>query len=144
MDENIKEKLRDAMESGKDAVGEMKEVIRNIAKEIGNKSHEEGKDVQNAAAELFTEIGTNLKNLGKSSAEYVQAAFSGALDGLKESAGSDNNHFKSFFNSLGHSVKSLGEAGYFVSKESFKSIKSFFDKKKSGMENEENEKKGSY
>ena len=141
MDENTKQKLKDAMESGKNAVGEMKEVIKNITKEVAEKSKIEGEDLQKSTTELFSEIGANLKNVGKSSAEFVQAAFSGVLEGVKESASADNNHFKSLFSSLGSVLKNLGAAGYFVSKESFNGVKSFFDKKKEEMKSKNDQTK---
>lgn len=129
MDEELKEKLKNAMESGKDAVGEMKEVIKGISREVGLKSQEEGKDVQKAASELLTEIGSNLKALGKNSIEYMQAVFSGVLEGLKESDEDGDSHLKGAFLSFGKAFRGLFDAGLFVSKESFKSFKLFVHEK---------------
>lgn len=124
MDDKLKAKLKEAMNSGVEAVDDMKLIIKNITKEIAVKSKDEGEDLHKTAQELYDEIVVNLKSLGKNSVEFMQACFSGLTEGMKESVKGERNLPLSIGNSLGNALKQLGEAGVYVSKESWNSIKS--------------------
>lgn len=133
MDEQLKKRLKEAMDCGKEAVGEMKKVIQNISKEMTEKATAEGEDPHKTASELFEEVTANLKELGKTSFEFTQAAFSGIIAGMKESIGNDKetNLFRSIAGSLGRGAKHLGNAATYVAKESVKGVKEYFQKKNS-------------
>lgn len=130
MDENLKTKLREAMESSKDAVEDMKLIIKNITKEIALQSKENGEDLQKTAQELFEEIAVNLKSLGKNSVDFLKAAFNGVMEGIKESVEGENNLAASLFGSLNRALQHLGEAGIYVAKESLKSLQTLIEQQK--------------
>lgn len=122
MDDKIKEKLEAAANSGKDAVENLKHVVKNITKDVVEKSKNNESDLKENSEQLLKELLMTLKSLGKDSIELIKAATSGVIEGVKESANKDNNFVGSFFSALGSSLKSLGEAGVYVTTESAKSL----------------------
>ena len=122
MDQKIKESLEKALDSGKDALENLKIITKNITKEVMEESKEEGKDLKETAGVLFKEILKALGELGKSSLEYVKAAGRGFKEGLKESSVDDNNLVKALGASSLESLQHLGAAGIYVTKETAKSI----------------------
>ena len=122
MNEKLKEDLKKAAESGKDALVNVKEIIKNITKEVMEKSKDEGKDLKTTAGNLFKEIIKALGLLGKDTFEYLKAAGKGFKEGLKESSTDDNNLVKALGSTMLDSLKHLGGAGLYVTKEGAKSL----------------------
>jgi ElaB/YqjD/DUF883 family membrane-anchored ribosome-binding protein len=127
MDEKLKENLNKALNSGKDALNNLQGIIKNITKEAMEKSKKEGQDVKASAQNLFKEIINALGVLGKDTKNYLAAALKGVKEGLKESSTPENNLVKALGSSLLDSIKNLGEAGVFVTKETAKNLASLID-----------------
>lgn len=127
MDQKIKENLEKALNSGKDALDNLREIIKNITKEVLEKSKTEGEDVKTSANKLFTDIFSSLGVLGKDTAKYLKAAAKGIKEGIKESSVEDNNLVKALGDSMLDSLKNLGEAGIYVTKEAAKNIASVIE-----------------
>lgn len=134
MDEKIKISLEKALNSGKDALVNLKEISKNITKEVLAKSKTQGEDVKKSANKVFQDIINSLGILGKDTYEYLKAAAGGFKEGLKESSTEDNNLVKALGSSVLDSLKNLGDAGIYVTKETAKNlsivIQGMFDKKK--------------
>ena len=122
MDPKIKKNLEKAANSGKDALENLKEISKNITKEVLEKSKTQGDDVKKSAAKLFKDIMSALGELGKDTFEYLKAAASGFKEGLKDSSTEDNNLLKGLGSSLMDGLKNIGEAGVYVTKESAKNL----------------------
>ncbi len=141
MDEKLKESLDKALNSGKDALVNLKEIIKNITKDMAEKSKVEGEDLKNSANNLFKNVVNSLGALGKDSAKYLKAAASGIKEGLKESSNADNNLLKSLGTSMMDSLKNLGDAGIFVTKETAKNLSmlvdDFFKKNKDDVKDDD-------
>ena len=107
---------------------------KKITKEVIEKSKTEGQDVKTSANKLFKDIFNALGELGKDTAKYLKAAAKGIKDGIKDSSVEDNNLIKALGNSMLDSLKNLGEAGIYVTKETAKNlihvIDDFFKKNK--------------
>lgn len=127
MDEKLKADLEKALNSGKDALVNLKEIMKNVTKEMVANTKTEGDEVKNNATTLFKEVVGNLKTLGKGSFEYLKAATKGINEGLKESGKADNNLLKALGGSMLDSVKHLGSAGAFVTKETAKNLGSVIE-----------------
>jgi len=134
MDEKLKANLEKALNSGKDALDNLRDIIKNITKEVVAKSKTEGEDVKASANNLLKDIINSLGELGKDAAKYLKAAAIGFKEGLKESSTEDNNIVKALGSAMLDSLKNLGEAGIFVTKETAKNLASviedFFKKNK--------------
>lgn len=127
MDEKLKENLEKALNSGKDALVNLKEIMKNITKEMVANTKDESDEVKNNANTLFKDVVGNLKSLGKGSFEYLKAATKGINEGLKESGKADNNLLKGLGSSMLDSIKNLGSAGAFVTKETAKNLGSVIE-----------------
>ncbi len=143
MDEKLKESLSKALDSGKDAMTNLKAIIKNITKDAMEKSQKEGEDVKTSAQNLFKEIVNALGVLGKDTKNYLAAAMEGVKEGLKESSTQDNNLIKALGSSLLDSLKNLGDAGIYVTKETAKNlstlIEEYFKKKKDEGDDKKND-----
>lgn len=145
MDDKLKENLEKALNSGKDALYNLKEITKNITKEVMEKSKVQQEDVKKSASKLFKDIVNSLGALGKDTFEYLKAAASGFKEGLKESRTEDNDFVKGLGNALLDSLKNLGEAGVYVTKESAKNLSGIIenlfkkekDEKNTGKKEEE-------
>ena len=127
MDPKVKENLKKALNSGKDALENLKEITKNITKEVVEKSETQGTDVKNSAGKLFKDIINSLGELGKDTFEYLKAATSGFKEGLKESSTEEKNLVKGLGASIASSLKNLGEAGIHVTKETAKNLSSVIE-----------------
>ncbi len=143
MEPKLKENLDKALNSGKDALENLKEITKNITKEVLKKSETQGEDVKKSSGKLFKDIVNALGELGKDTFEYLKAATSGFKDGLKESSTDENNLLKGLQESLGESLKNIGEAGIYVTKETAKNltnvVENLFKKNKDENNNTDSE-----
>ncbi len=82
MKEELRNELQKATENGKNAVLNVKNILSNISHEMTTKATIDGEDPEKTANELIHETIEILKDLGKTSIELTQAAFSGIVDGM--------------------------------------------------------------
>jgi len=127
MDDQLKEKLTNALNNGKAAAGSIEEIVKNITKEVMEKSKTQGEDLKVSSKELFHEIMKNMEKVGKNSVEFMKAASSGFMEGLKVSQTGEKNLVKDAADAIGESVKSLAGAGLYVTKDTVANVKSAFD-----------------
>ncbi|HOF00236.1 MAG TPA: hypothetical protein PK385_03565 [Spirochaetota bacterium] len=127
MDEKLKEKLEDALKSGKATIADIGEIVKNITREVVAKSKAEGADLKKTVGELFKEIINMLGEVGKGSFEFLKAAGAGFMEGLKESGKEENNLIKHAGQSILNGLKSLGGAGLYVTRETAKNLKETAD-----------------
>ena len=122
MDKKLKENLNKALNRGKDALENLRKITKKITKEIIKESKDQGEDVKKSAGNFFKEIVNALGELGKDTFEYLKAASIGFKEGLKESSAKDNNLLKELNSAMLDSLKNLGEAGIYVTKETAKNL----------------------
>lgn len=141
MDEKLKEKLDSALNSGKIALDDIQSVIKNITKEVMEKSKGSGEDLKATSSELFKEIMNSLSAVGKGTTAFVKAASEGFVDGIKESTNGDKNLLQDAGKAIGESLKALTDAGIYVTHETAKNLSSVIENLFKKKENKDNENK---
>jgi ElaB/YqjD/DUF883 family membrane-anchored ribosome-binding protein len=122
MDEKLKEKIDNALKNGKVAIEDIQGIVKNITKEVMEKSKTQGEDLKQTSGELYKEIVDRMGKLGKSSYEFIKAASQGFMDGIKESNTDEKNLLKDTSQAIKESLKSFADAGVYVTKETAKNI----------------------
>ncbi len=142
MDDKLKQKLDDALKNGKLALDDIQGIIKNITKDVMEKSKDSGEDLKITSSELFKEIVNSLSKVGKGTFEFLKAASDGFVEGVKASTNGDKNLVQDAGKSLGESLKALTDAGIYVTQETAKNIGSILEnlfKKKDEPKEEKDE-----
>ncbi|OHD11285.1 MAG: hypothetical protein A2086_12855 [Spirochaetes bacterium GWD1_27_9] len=127
MDQNLKEKLDKALNSGKVALEDVQTIVKNITKEVVEKSKAQGDDLKTTTGDFFKEVINSLSKVGKGGVEFIKAAGEGFKEGVKESTDGDKNLIKETGEALGEGLKSLAEVGIYVTHETVKNLSSVIE-----------------
>jgi hypothetical protein len=127
MDDKLKQEIDSALKNGKVALEDIQGIIKNITKEVMEKSKSQGDDLKVVSGDLFKEVVNQLGKFGKSSFEFIKAASQGFMEGIKESNTGDKNLMKDASTAVGDSLKSFANAGMYVTKETVKNISSLIE-----------------
>lgn len=122
MNEKAKEKLDEALLNSKELLKDVKGIVKNITKEVMSNSKESSENLKKSSDELFKDVLKSLKDMGKDSYDLLKSASAGFVEGVKESNTEENSLIKSTVASMGTTLKSLGEAGAIVTKDTAKKL----------------------